>query len=72
MAQLSHQQYDQLERAVVDGTRIAIFRRGTEYMVIPQRIGLREGREILEARNPTTGDALSVYLDEIDSIEFVR
>lgn len=72
MAQLTHQQYDQLERAVLDGTRISVYRRGTEYIVIPLRIRLRGADEIIEARNPTTGDVIRLKLDEIDSIDFVR
>lgn len=72
MAQLTHQQYDQLERAVLDGTRISVYRRGTEYVVIPLRIGLRGADEIIEARNPTTGDSITLKLGEIDSIDFVR
>lgn len=72
MAQLTHQQYDQLERAILEGTRIAIYRRGTEYIVVPLRISLREGREAVEARNPTTGDSITIQLDDVDSIEFVR
>lgn len=72
MAQLSHKQYDQLERAVLEGTRIAVYRRGTEYVVIPLRLGLRDGRETIEARNPTTGDVLTLRLDEVDSVDFVR
>ncbi len=72
MSQLTHQQYDQLERAVLDGTRVSIYRRGTEYIVVPLRIGLRGRDEIIEARNPTTGDTITLKLAEIDSIDFVR
>ena len=72
MAQLTHQQYDQLERAVADGTRISVYRRGTEYILIPLRLALQERREVIEARNPTTGDVLRLVLDEVDSIAFVR
>ena len=72
MAQLTHEQYDALERAVRDGGRISVYRRGTEYIVIPRRLGLKGGRELIEARNPTTGDELSLYLDELDAIEVVR
>jgi hypothetical protein len=35
MAQLTSKQYDELERAIVDGQRIAVRRRGTEFIVIP-------------------------------------
>ncbi|MHB0949087.1 MAG: hypothetical protein ACYC3Q_11475 [Gemmatimonadaceae bacterium] len=72
MAQLTHEQYDALERAVRDGRRISVYRRGTEYIVIPRRLGLEGGRELIEARNPTTGDELALYLDELDAIEVVR
>lgn len=72
MAQLTHQQYEQLERAVADGRRIAVQRRGTEYLVVPARLGIRDGREVIEASNPTTGDNLTLYLDEVDAIEVVR
>ena len=72
MAQLSTKQYDALEQAVASGQRIVVMRRGTEYIVVPERLRLAEGREALEARNPTTGDRLVLHLDELDSIEVVR
>ncbi len=72
MAQLTHQQYEQLERAVADRRRIAVHRRGTEYVVVPDRLAIKGGREAIEARNPTTGDHLTLYLDEVDGIEVVR
>jgi hypothetical protein len=72
MAQLTHEQYDELERAVRDGSRISAYRRGTEYVVIPARLRMIEGREAIEAINPTTGDRLTLYLDDLDSIDLVR
>lgn len=72
MAHLTHQHYDQLERAVADGRRIAVQRRGTEYVVVPARLAIRNGREVIEANNPTTGDNMTLYLDEVDGIEVVR
>ena len=71
MTQLSTEQYDALERAIADGQRIAVMRRGTEYIVVPERLRLAGGRESLEARNPTTGDRLVLHLDELDAIEVV-
>lgn len=71
MAQLTHAQYDALERAVADGRRIAVYRRGTEYVVIPSRLRLTSGREAVEATHPTTGEAITLYIDELDSIEVV-
>lgn len=72
MAQLSTSQYDQLERAVTRGQRIAVYRRGTEYILVPLRLVLRGGRELIEARNPTTGDDMRLFVDELDAIEVVR
>lgn len=71
MAQLTHDQYDRLERAVTHGHRIVVYRRGTEYVVVPLALKVRGGREVIEARNPTTGDAMSLVVDELDSIEMV-
>lgn len=72
MAQLTHEQYDALERAIMEGSRIAVFRRGTEYVVVPQRLRIASGREAVEATHPTTGDSITLWLDEVDSIEVVR
>ena len=72
MAQLTHDQYDALERAITNGIRIAVMRRGTEFVVVPQRLRLREGREAIEAMHPTTGHQLTLYIDEVDAIEVVR
>lgn len=72
MAQLTHDQYDSLERAILHGTRIVVFRRGTEYVLIPLRLQLGSGREALEAMHPTTGERLTLFIDEVDTIETVR
>jgi hypothetical protein len=72
MAELTHSQYDALERAITDGRRIAVYRRGTEYLVIPQRLRVLSGREAVDAVHPTTGDSMTLYIDEIDSLEVVR
>ncbi|MBX9929166.1 MAG: hypothetical protein K2X99_09665 [Gemmatimonadaceae bacterium] len=72
MAPLTTAQYDALERAIVDRRRIAVWRRGTEYIVIPQRLAIVRGKETLEAMHPTTGHPLSVILDETDRIEVIR
>ncbi|HVX38864.1 MAG TPA: hypothetical protein VHB25_04750 [Gemmatimonadaceae bacterium] len=73
MAQLTHQQYEAIERAVVEGTRVAVRRRGRrEYVVVPLALRIHDGREAIEARNPVTGHDLTLFLDEIDAIEVVR
>jgi hypothetical protein len=71
MTQLSTEQYDRLERAVARKQRIIVYRRGTEYVVVPLVLETRNGREVIDARNPTTGDLLSLFIDEVDAIEVV-
>jgi hypothetical protein len=65
-------QYDLLERAIIDGARITIMRRGTEYVVIPERLRVESGREVIIARHPSTGHRLELIIDEIDTMEAVR
>jgi hypothetical protein len=72
MAQLTHQEYDALERAIVDRRRIAVFRRGTEYVVVPERLRMESGRELIESTHPTTGEAITLYIDEVDSIQVIK
>jgi hypothetical protein len=71
MAELTHQQYDALERAVANRARIVVYRRGTEYVVVPSRLYLSGGREAVEATHPTTGDRITFYIDEVDTIDVV-
>ncbi|HUR00346.1 MAG TPA: hypothetical protein VM166_12900 [Gemmatimonadaceae bacterium] len=72
MAQLNHRQYDMLENAITRGKKIAAFRRGTEYIVVPTRLRVVSGREAVDATHPTTGEKMTIYLDELDSFEVVR
>jgi len=70
VTQLTHKQYDALERAVTQGTRLAFQRRGRrEYVVIPLALRIENGREVVDARHPTTGHDLKIYIDEIDGVE---
>ena len=72
MPQLTVALYDALERAIRQGTRIAVRRRGTEFIVIPERLVQRGRREAIEARHPATGQPLILWVDEADAIEVVR
>jgi hypothetical protein len=38
-------------------------------VIIPLELRTENGREVIEARNPTTGHGLTIHLDEIDGIE---
>lgn len=72
MAQLTHDDYEVLERALAKGSRVLLRRRGrADYVIVPLAFRTRDGRELIEARNPTTGHALTIHLDEINAIEAV-
>jgi hypothetical protein len=71
ITQLTTAQYDALERAIADGRRLSVWRRGSEFVVIVDRLRVTGGREALEAHHPTTGDALTLYIDELEGIEVV-
>ena len=72
MGQLTVAQYDALEKAIIDGTRIIVHRRGTDFVVVPRRLTVTRGREAIHTRHPTTGSALVLFLDEADSVDVVR
>jgi hypothetical protein len=71
VAHLSPGDYDRLERAVMDGRRIALVRQGREIVVIPLRLFMRDGREVIEARHPTTGDLITRSIEDLDAVEIV-
>ena len=71
ITQLTAAQYDALERAIADGRRLSVWRRGTEYVVVVDHLRLTGGREALEAHHPTTGDRLTLYIDELEGIKVV-
>ena len=73
MATLSTKQYDALERAIIDGRRITVYRPGNrEVVVVPKRLRMTGGREQIETIHPTTGDRLDIYIDEISRFEVVE
>jgi hypothetical protein len=69
--QLNHRQYDALESAITHGRRISIRRRGTEYVGIPKKLWSEGQREAVSILHPTTGEEITVYLDEIDRLDVV-
>lgn len=72
VTQLTPAQYDALERAIADRRRLAVYRRGNEFMIVVDRLRVDGGREVLEAHHPTTGDKMTLYIDELEGIEVVR
>lgn len=71
MRQLTVRQYDALESAITHGRRVAIRRRGTEYVGVPKKLWSEGNREAVSILHPTTGEEISVYLDEIERLEVV-
>ena len=69
MAHLTPDEYDRLERAVTEGKRIALVRQGRELVVVPLRLFMRAGRDIIEARHPTTGDLITAAIDDLEAVE---
>jgi uncharacterized ubiquitin-like protein YukD len=71
VTQLTAAQYDALERAIADRRRLSVWRRGTEFIIVVDKLRVTGGREALEAHHPTTGDKLTLYIDELEGIEVV-
>lgn len=72
MAQLTVAQYDTLEDAIRDGSRVIVRQRHQDLIVVPERLVIRNRREAIEARHPTTGDRLVIWIDEADGINVIR
>ncbi|HVL16681.1 MAG TPA: hypothetical protein VM387_01745 [Gemmatimonadales bacterium] len=62
---------DQLERATRDQLRVALTRRGTEYVVTALRLTTADRRDALVGRLPMTGEEITLRLDEVDSFQVV-
>jgi hypothetical protein len=69
--QFTHRQYEALEGAIIHGRRLSIRRRGTEFVVVPTRLRSDGSREVLYAIHPTTGEEITLFLDELDTLEVV-
>jgi hypothetical protein len=62
---------DQLENAARRGQRVALSRRGTEYVVVAVRVQTVDRHEVLVGRLPMTGEELTFRLDQIDSFQVI-
>jgi hypothetical protein len=62
---------DQLENAARKGHRVALSRRGTEFVVVALRVTSQDRHEVLIGRLPMTGEELVFRLDQIDSFQVV-
>jgi len=58
---------DALERAVRERRRVALRRRGTEYVVVAERLETVARDEALQGRLPMTGELLAFPLHDLES-----
>lgn len=65
--ELTPEALDALERAVRERRRVALRRRGTEYVVVARRLDIAERDEALEGQLPMTGEVLSFRLRELEA-----
>lgn len=65
-------QYDALERAIADRSRVSIRINGGEMVLIPEAIKLRGSREVLVTQNPSSGLPMLLNIDDIERLEVVR
>jgi uncharacterized protein with PhoU and TrkA domain len=63
---------DQLESAARRGLRVALNRRGTEYIVVALRVTSLDQHDALIVRLPMTGEDLTFRLDEIESFQVIE
>ena len=66
----SPDQLDRLERAIIEGARVQLSRRGTVYMVVPHEIRSRGPSEVLLGTT-NAGDNLAFNLDEIEDFDVI-
>jgi len=58
---------DALERAVRHRLRVALRRRGTEYVVVAERLETSGRDEVLAGRLPMTGEVLTFRLRDLET-----
>lgn len=56
---------DRLERAIAEGARIHLVRRGTDYSLRPRSLRSEGATEVLVATHTLTGEDLEFRLDEV-------
>lgn len=60
---------DQLEGAVRQSRRVALVRRGTEYIVIAVKMTSTGNRDAFVGRLPMTGEEMTFRLDEVEAMQ---
>ena len=64
---LTPEALDALERAVRERRRVALKRRGTEYVVVAERLETSGRDDMLAGRLPMTGEVLTFKLRDLES-----
>ena len=64
---LTPEALDALERAVRHRLRVALRRRGTEYVVVAERLETSGRDDVLAGRLPMTGELLTVRLHDLET-----
>ena len=62
---------DQLERAVRDGRRVLVVRRGSEFVVFARRVETRRSKEIFVGILPMTGDEIVFELGQVEDFQVI-
>ncbi|HEU4885316.1 MAG TPA: hypothetical protein VFT45_23920 [Longimicrobium sp.] len=57
---------DRLERAIAEGGRVQLRRKGSDMVLLPDRLRHDYGGEVLHGRHLGTGDRVEVPLDEVE------
>lgn len=65
------QDLDRLERAIDEGARVQLSRRGTEYVIQPRELRIEGASEVILAVHPNTGLEMKFPLDEIDGFSVI-
>jgi hypothetical protein len=60
---------DQLERAVRDGLRVSLMRRGSEHIIVAKRLTTVRSRDAVVGLVPMSGHELTFVLDELDDFQ---
>jgi hypothetical protein len=64
---LTPEALDALERAVRQHLRVALRRRGTEYVVVAERLETSGRDDVLAGRLPMTGELLTFRLHDLET-----
>ncbi|MDQ3388948.1 MAG: hypothetical protein M3483_05530 [Gemmatimonadota bacterium] len=60
------EEVDRLERAIAEEQRIRIFRKGSEYVILPRALRSQGSVEEIVAVHPGTGEEIRFRLDELE------